>query len=191
MDLDGRTRQFFSVLSERLKEKGFSSRIADDGCLAVKSKKMRGKEQTQCSVGKDGEVYCRSVDFANISRKRDLESILETVNEVHSDMEPPEAPEQESTQGGITLRYKVSTDDLVKLKRIRKAAEQGEFDILLVFMYDRLGRNLNETPFIAEWFTKKGIHVWSVYEGEIIDGVDAERMLDYIRFWQTDEAQKL
>ena len=100
MDLDGRTRQFFSVLSERLKEKGFSSRIADDGCLAVKSKKMRGKEQTQCSVGKDG----RSVDFANISRKRDLESILETVNEVHSDMEPPEAPEQESTQGGITLR---------------------------------------------------------------------------------------
>ena len=33
MDLDGRTRQFFSVLSERLKEKGFSSRIADDGCL--------------------------------------------------------------------------------------------------------------------------------------------------------------
>ena len=55
----------------------------------------------------------------------------------------------------------------------------------------RLGRNLNETPFIAEWFTKKGIHVWSVYEGEIIDAVDAERMLDYIRFWQTDEAQKL
>ena len=55
-------------------------------------------------MGKDGEVYCRSVDFANISRKRDLESILETVNEVHSDMEPPEAPEQESTQGGITLR---------------------------------------------------------------------------------------
>lgn len=90
-----------------------------------------------------------------------------------------------------TWGYKVSTDDLVKLKRIRKAAEQGEFDILLVFMYDRLGRNLNETPFIAEWFTKKGIHVWSVYEGEIIDGVDAERMLDYIRFWQTDEAQKL
>lgn len=94
-------------------------------------------------------------------------------------------------KGQSELDYKVSTDDLVKLKRIRKAAEQGEFDILLVFMYDRLGRNLNETPFIAEWFTKKGIHVWSVYEGEIIDGVDAERMLDYIRFWQTDEAQKL
>lgn len=63
MDLDGRTRQFFSVLSERLKEKGFSSRIADDGCLAVKSKKMRGKEQTQCSVGKDGEVLAMMNGF--------------------------------------------------------------------------------------------------------------------------------
>ncbi|MFR6534385.1 MAG: VirD4-like conjugal transfer protein, CD1115 family, partial [Oscillibacter sp.] len=89
------------------------------------------------------------------------------------------------------LNYKACADDRVKLQRIRKAVEQGEFDILLVFMYDQLGRNLNETPFIAEWFTKKGIHVWSVYEGEIIDAVDAERMLDYIRFWQTDEAQKL
>ena len=94
------------------------------------------------------------------------------------------------TPATILQRKKAGTL-LARLQRIRKAAEQGEFDILLLFMYDRLGRNLNETPFIAEWFTKKGIHVWSVYEGEIIDGVDAERMLDYIRFWQTDEAQKL
>ena len=129
-------------------------------------------------------VYC-------LYRGKDQESILMQKNACH-DFAAKKGwnivgEEQEIGVSG----YKVSTDDLVKLKRIRKAAEQGEFDILLVFMYDRLGRNLNETPFIAEWFTKKGIHVWSVYEGEIIDGVDAERMLDYIRFWQTDEAQKL
>ena len=77
--------------------------------------------------------------------------------------------------------FKVAAADRDELQEIKREAEKQEFDILLVFMYDRLGRNLNETPFIAEWFTKKGIHVWSVYEGEIIDGVDAERMLDYIR----------
>ena len=87
--------------------------------------------------------------------------------------------------------FKVAAADRDELQGIKREAEKHEFDILLVFMYDQLGRNLNETPFIAEWFTKKGIHVWSVYEGEIIDGVDAERMLDYIRSWQTDEAQKL
>ena len=38
---------------------------------------------------------------------------------------------------------------------------------------------------------KKGWNIVGEEQGEIIDGVDAERMLDYIRFWQTDEAQKL
>ena len=115
-------------------------------------------------------VYC-------LYRGKDQESILMQKNACHDFAEKKGwnivGEEQEIGVSG----YKVSADDLVKLQRIRKAAEQGEFDILLLFMYDR--------------FTKKGIHVWSVYEGEIIDGVDAERMLDYIRFWQTDEAQKL
>lgn len=103
MELDERARRFFSALAGQLKDKGYSLRMTDDGCLAVESKKLRGRERTQCIVGKNGEIYCRSVDLANISRKRDLESILEAVNEVHSGMEPSEVPEQESAQGGITL----------------------------------------------------------------------------------------
>lgn len=156
--------------------------VSRDG--AVLSRFCLGDGIQDCVVKKDGTIITSY-------RGKDQESILMQKNACHDFAEKKGwnivGEEQEIGVSG----YKVSTDDLVKLKRIRKAAEQGEFDILLVFMYDRLGRNLNETPFIAEWFTKKGIHVWSVYEGEIIDGVDAERMLDYIRFWQTDEAQKL
>lgn len=152
---------------ERLAE-GFAFRKFDEGMVSKMAER----------------VYC-------LYRGKDQESILMQKNTCYDFVEKKGwnivGEEQEIGVSG----YKVSADDRVKLQRIRKAAEQGEFDILLVFMYDRLGRNLNETPFIAEWFTKKGIHVWSVYEGEIIDGVDAERMLDYIRFWQTDEAQKL
>lgn len=129
-------------------------------------------------------VYC-------LYRGKNQESILMQKNACHDFTEKKGwnivGEEQEIDVSG----YKVSADTCDKLQRIREAAERGEFDIFLVFMYDRLGRNLNETPFIAKWFTKKGIHVWSVYEGEIIDGVDAERMRDYIRSWQTDEAQKL
>ena len=102
-------------------------------------------------------VYC-------LYRGKDQESILMQKNACHDFAEKKGwnivGEEQEIGVSG----YKVSADDRVKLQRIRKAAEQGGFDILLVFMYDRLGRNLNETPFIAEWFTKKGIHVWSVYK---------------------------
>ena len=129
-------------------------------------------------------VYC-------LYRGKNQESILMQKNACHDFAEKKGWNIVDEEQEIGVSGYKACADDRVKLQRIRKAAEQGGFDILLVFMYDRLGRNLNETPFIAEWFTKKGIHVWSVYEGEIIDGVDAERMLDYIRFWQTDEAQKL
>lgn len=62
--------------------------------------------------------------------------------------------------------YKVSADDRDKLQLIKKYAEQGKFDILLVFMFDRLGRKSDETPFVVEWFAKKGVRVWSVKEGE-------------------------
>lgn len=150
-----------------------------------------GKPDAVSTMRSGGKPLILKYHDIELHFDKDQESILMQKNACHDFAEKKGwnivGEEQEIGVSG----YKVSTDDLVKLKRIRKAAEQGEFDILLVFMYDRLGRNLNETPFIAEWFTKKGIHVWSVYEGEIIDGVDAERMLDYIRFWQTDEAQKL
>ena len=46
------------------------------------------------------------------------------------------------------------------------AAEKQEFDVLLVYMSDRIGRIEDETPFVVEWFVQHGIEVWSVSEGE-------------------------
>ncbi len=95
--------------------------------------------------------------------------------------------EQETGVSG----YKVSADDRDKLQLIKKRAEQGKFDILLVFMFDRLGRKSDETPFVVEWFVKKGIHVWSVNEGEQRFESHTDRLTNYIRFWQADgESQK-
>ena len=51
-------------------------------------------------------------------------------------------------------------------RQIQRDALQNKFDILLVFMFDRLGRREDETPFVVEWFVKHGIAVWSVNEGE-------------------------
>ena len=88
--------------------------------------------------------------------------------------------EQETGVSG----YKVSADDRDKLQLIKKYAEQGKFDILLVFMFDRLGRKSDETPFVVEWFTKKGVRVWSVQEGEQRFESHTDRLTNYIRFWQ-------
>ena len=95
--------------------------------------------------------------------------------------------EQETGVSG----FKVSAADRDKLQLVKEHAEKGKFDILLVFMFDRLGRKSDETPFVVEWFVKKGIKVWSVNEGEQRFESHTDRLTNYIRFWQADgESQK-
>lgn len=95
--------------------------------------------------------------------------------------------EQETGVSG----YKVSAEDRDKLQLIKEHAQKGMFDILLVFMFDRLGRKADETPFVVEWFVKNGIRVWSVNEGEQRFESHTDRLTNYIRFWQADgESQK-
>ena len=60
----------------------------------------------------------------------------------------------------------------------------GKFDILLVFMFDRLGRRDDETPFVVEWFVKNGIEVWSAMEGQQRFDNHVDKLLNYIRYWQ-------
>ena len=61
--------------------------------------------------------------------------------------------------------FKVSASKRDAIQEIRQMAEKKEFDILLVFMFDRLGRREDETPFLVEWFVNHGIEVWSTREG--------------------------
>ena len=87
--------------------------------------------------------------------------------------------------------FKVSADDRDAIQKLKVAAENGEFDILLVFMFDRIGRIDNETPFVVEWFIKHGIEVWSVNEGEQKMDSHVDKLMNYIRFWQANgESQK-
>ena len=87
--------------------------------------------------------------------------------------------------------HKVRAENRDKIQLIKQKAQEGKFDILLVFMFDRLGRRADETPFVVERFVKKGIHVWSVNEGEQRFESHTDRLTNYIRFWQADgESQK-
>ena len=96
----------------------------------------------------------------------------------------------EEQEDGVS-GFKVSANDRNKLQLLKDRAEKGKFDILLVFMFDRLGRKSDETPFVVEWFVKHGIRVWSVNEGEQRFESHTDRLTNYIRFWQADgESQK-
>ena len=87
---------------------------------------------------------------------------------------------------------KVSATKRDAIQDIKEAATRKEFDVLLVFMFDRLGRIDSETPFVLEWFTKHGIEVWSVKEGEQRMDSHTDKLINYIRFWQAaGESEKL
>ena len=87
--------------------------------------------------------------------------------------------------------YKVSATKRDPIQGLKKAAEKGEFDILLVYMFDRIGRIEAETPFTVEWLVQHGVEVWSVTEGEQRFDHHVDKLTNYIRFWQADgESQK-
>ena len=66
----------------------------------------------------------------------------------------------EEQEDGVS-GHKVRAENRDKLQIIKERARQGKFDILLVFMFDRIGRIADETPFVVEWFVKNGVRVWS------------------------------
>lgn len=82
--------------------------------------------------------------------------------------------------------HKIRAESRDKLQTIKDLARQKQFDILLVFMFDRIGRIADETPFVVEWFVKNGIQVWSTQEGEQRFDNHIDKLLNYIRFWQAD-----
>ena len=87
--------------------------------------------------------------------------------------------------------FKISAKDRDAVQELKTAALKKEFDVLLVFMFDRLGRIDNETPFVVEWFIKNGIEVWSVNEGEQRMDSHVDKLMNYIRFWQANgESEK-
>ncbi|MBE5790269.1 MAG: hypothetical protein E7325_11630 [Clostridiales bacterium] len=55
--------------------------------------------------------------------------------------------------------YKVSTNARDAIVEIKRRAAQHQFDVLLVFMFDRLGRREDETPFVVQWFVQQGIPI--------------------------------
>ena len=91
--------------------------------------------------------------------------------------------EKELYEKGVS-GFKLSAKDRDAVQEIQRDAVQGKFDILLVYMFDRLGRRDDETPFVVEWFVRNGIEVWSAVEGQQRFDSHVDKLLNYIRYWQ-------
>ena len=81
--------------------------------------------------------------------------------------------------------YNKRLEDRDVLQEIRKDALNKEFDVLLVFMFDRLGRRDDETPFVVEWFYDHGIEIWSTQEGKQRFDERTDKLTNYMRYWMS------
>lgn len=85
--------------------------------------------------------------------------------------------------------YRVFASDRDKIQEAKRDAEAGMYDVLLCWMFDRLGRKEAETPFVVEWFAKR-VQVWSVVEGQQKFEQHTDHLMNYIRFWQAEGESK-
>ena len=80
--------------------------------------------------------------------------------------------------------FKVSADDRDVVQELLKAAENKEFDILLIYKLDRLGRIEFETPLVLKAFLDLGIEVWSTIEGQRRQDDHMDGLMNFLYFWQ-------
>lgn len=82
--------------------------------------------------------------------------------------------------------YKNGVEDREVLRQIRDDAENKEFDILLTYMTDRIGRREEYSFYISELY-RAGIEVWTVKDGKIKNDEHTDSLIRYIQFWQNEE----
>ena len=82
--------------------------------------------------------------------------------------------------------FKVSAKKRDAMQDIRQMVIDKKFDVLLVFMADRIGRIASESSELVEWFIAQGIEVWTTVEGQRRIDTHTDRLTNYISFWQAE-----
>ena len=96
--------------------------------------------------------------------------------------------DKEYLEKGISA-YHNGVEDREVLQEIMQDAKNGEFDILLAYMSDRIGRQEEYSFYVAE-LNRLGIEVWTIKDGQLKTEEHIDKLLNYIRFWQNEGESK-
>lgn len=88
--------------------------------------------------------------------------------------------------------YKNKAEQREGLIELKKAALEKKFDVLLVFMFDRIGRRTDDTPIVMQWFVNQGIEIWSANEGQRKYDTPEDELVGWLSTWQASgESRKI
>lgn len=96
---------------------------------------------------------------------------------------------QEYSEEGVSA-YLNSSSDRSVLQDVIKAAARGEFNVLVVYKYDRLSRKSDEYPMLLNLLLKHGVDAWTVAD----DGTGRKLSMDTaidkaVRFFEGWQAE--
>lgn len=96
---------------------------------------------------------------------------------------------KEYIEPGVSGYHKGLNDRKV-LQEVIKDVGDKKIDVLLVFMFDRIGRKDNETPFLLKRIVECGVEAWSVCEGQQTFENSSDNLMNIIRFWGANTESK-
>lgn len=85
--------------------------------------------------------------------------------------------------------YRNGVDDREVLLEILEDAKNKEFDILLTYMSDRIGRKEEYSTYVAT-LNSLGVEVWTIKDGQLKTEEHIDKLLNFIRFWQNEGESK-
>ena len=85
--------------------------------------------------------------------------------------------------------YKNTVEDREVLLQILEDAKSHQFDVLLTFMSDRIGRKEEYNMYIAT-LNQLGIEVWTIKEGLLDTQGDIDRLTLFIKFWSNERESR-
>lgn len=85
--------------------------------------------------------------------------------------------------------YKNTVNEREVLLEILEDAKNHEFDILLTYMSDRIGRKDEYSTYVAT-LNSLGIQVWTIKDGQLKTEEHIDKLLNFIRFWQNEGESK-
>ncbi|MEG0681249.1 MAG: recombinase family protein [Eubacterium sp.] len=78
--------------------------------------------------------------------------------------------------------FKKRAGERDQVQKIMQEVREKKYNILLLFMYDRLGRLGDDTLDLARWFLNHEIEIWTVRDGQIRNDNIGDKIINLIRF---------
>ncbi len=90
---------------------------------------------------------------------------------------------REFVEGGVS-GFKVKVIDRDALTTIKRMADNKEFDVLVVYKSDRIGRTTDESPMVIRYLNENGIRVFTTSGQELKTETLMNELITYLEFWR-------